>query len=375
MQVAIKHDNAQILDIFIEAKSVDDIKDIFMRCCEQSAKACIEMFLNKEVFQTYLKEHTIDITDLRLDLPMQVILENDNADVLAHFLDNMSDKDATEIFLRCCEQSSKSCIEVFLKKEIRSYLQHNIGDIIKRLCDKDSSKIIENIITNCTCIRLDKKAIQCILSAACSNNWQCIIEKLKDTYKFNGTDIIKVVKRACKNNHGHLIHYLRSGIKFTPKQRSTIIKHAVKYGLYDDAAIIIQYETDVEWEELRNLSIPTELTESFTNFMHQIIRSKITKNWRSKYSNKAKYEYIKRVFEQFPDIGGFTRAVDMFLVICKDEYGTPECSYCLRHLLNKYTELFDKKVITTGLRYAVENKTAQTFMVLTEFYVKEYIVI
>ena len=374
IQVTIKYDNAHVLEIFIENNAVDNRKKIFRSCCEQSAKTCIDMILKKEKNRSYLQFEKNDNVGSTLDAVIQTTLENDDSVIFELMLENKSDEDAKDIFLRCCEQSAKTCIEILLKKQYRAYLQHNIGDLLKGLCEKNSAKIIETIITTCTCIRLDKKVYQCILSAACSNNWQCIIEKLKDTYKFNGTDIVKAVKRACKNNYGHLIHCLMSGIKFTPKQRSTMIHHAVKYGLYADAATIIQHETEVEWDELRNLSIPTELTESFTNFMHKVIRSKNThtKYWRSQYSNKKQYEYIKRVFEQFPDIGGSTQAVDMFRVICKDEYGTPECSYCLRHLLNKYTELFDNKVIMTGLRYAVENKIARTFMALTEFYVKEY---
>ena len=371
IQVTIKHDNAHVLEIFIANKSVDDIKSLYTSCCEHSAKACIDMLLKKENNLSYLHFEQNDNVGSTLDAAIQTTLEDDNSVVFELLLENKSDEDTKDIFLRCCEQSAKACIEILLKIEFRAYLQNNIGDILKCLCAKNSAKIIETIITTCTCIKLDKKDSQFILSEACSKNWQCIIEKIKGKHKFSGGDIVAAIKCAFKNKHGHLIHCLISGIRFTTKQRSAMIKYAVKFGFYEYAAIIIQQKADLDWDELRDLSIPTELTESFTNFMHQVI---VSRGIGKKYSSneKEKYKYIKRVIDKFHITGGSTQTVDMFLDICKSGHGTAECSYCLRHLLENYTQLFDDEVINAGLNHAVEKHVAWTFTVLAEFYVKKY---
>ena len=371
IQITIKHDNAHVLAIFIKSKAVDDLTSLLMSCYEQSAKSCIEILLKTEEFRTKLQSEIDDTAGS--SLAIDAILKRDNADVLELFLENKSNKATMDIFLRCCKRSSKSCIEMFLKKEFRICLQEKIGDILKYLCAKNSVKTIETIITTCTCIKLDKKDIQFVLLEACSKNWQCVVQTMKEKYRFTGTDIVPSVICAYDNNNQHLVHCLSTGIQFTPKEQSTIIKHAVKYGFYEDAAISIQQHSyEIDWNMLRNLSIPTEITKSFKNFIHKVVLSRdIRVSWASKYLNDEKYTYIKRVFDKFPDIGIANQAVEMFLDICKCDY--EECKlYCLRHLLKKYTQLFDNKVIQIGLQYAVKGyDDIRTFTELVEFYVKE----
>ena len=373
IQVTIKYDKAHVLEILIKNKADDDMKKIFVSCCNQSAKACIDMFLKKESNMSYLQFEKSDNEDSTLDAAIQTTLENDNADVLELFIQNKSDEHTKEIFLRCCEQSAKACIEILLKKEFRAYLQHNIGNILKHLCAKNFVKIIETIITTITCIKLDKKDTKFVLLEACSKNWQCVVQKMKDIHKFTARDIVPLVKSAFDNNNRHLVHCLLAGIKFSPTQRSTMVKHALKYDLYEDAATIIQ-QADLDWFMLRDLSIPTQLTDSFKNFMHQVIASHdVTKSIRPDYNkHEGKYTYIKRVSDKFPDIGISTQAVGMFHDICKCADASFECIDYLRHLLNNYRQLFDKELIMTGFKYAIARKEAGIFTALTEFYVKEY---
>ena len=342
-------------DVMMEsAKKHIHMDELLTSACRQNNPKLVSFLLRQP-----------DYSDISLSHPaFQIFIEDDNTNILESFNEHIKSIDTTALFMKCCEHSATSCVDMLINnKDSCKDLQTHIVDVLKSLWSNNLIHVIEDILTGSTYVKVSKADVMPVLLEACCKGHRSIIQKIKETYKFSGGEIVNAIKCACRNkDNGNLVQCLMVGMKFTEPQLGTIVKHLVKSQFYHYAAIIVNTKK-VDWYKLLDVPLPTEPTEPFTSFVRQVIV----------LSDPLKYMFISKVMEKFPDLDISKHAVDMFNDIRNLAYYTTETIYCLRHLLNGYPQFFNSQVIMASIDDAEERRNKlRYFAVLNEYYVRKY---
>ena len=311
---------------------------------------------NVEVVRSLLQQGRN--TDLCLKDTINIMIAEDNEQIFEIFLNQKSFTDISYLFLKCCENSATACAKLILqKRELHAYLQTNINDILSKLCLSNAVEVLKDVLGH-KYIHVEKNSALQVLSQACEKNWHDIKLAIWNKFSFTGGEVVKLVKGACKTKNIQLARFLimETIIYLTLKQRVAVLVHVAKCGYYADASKIIEMAiSTLSDANLRNLPLPTECTQEFTDFVCKVILY-------SDYIVVEEGRFLNRILSTLPGM-----ASSVLYSICKSNKNHNAVS-CLRLILCHYTGESEKEVLKTGLQLCVENVSCRAAKEIIQTY-------